>query len=76
MTANVLQLLLDVFHDLPADIGVHDLPSPEHHGDFDLVLLLQKFSDMLDLDLQIMLLRLRAEPDLFDLNCGLALLGP
>ncbi len=56
-------------------LGIGDFTPPEHHGDLHLVVLLKKLPDMLDLDLQIMLLRLGSETDLLDLNDRLALFG-
>ena len=54
---------------LKADgLRIDNFPPPKAHGDFDLIFLIKKLFNLLDLEIQVMLFGLGAELNLFCLN--------
>lgn len=49
--------------------SVHNLPAAEYHGDFCLVAMLDKSSDVLNLENKVMLIDLRPDLDFLDRKC-------
>lgn len=54
-----------LFHDLITPVYEHHLTSPEQHRKLDLMPLFDELDRVIDLDLQVMLVDLRPEPNLF-----------
>src|SRR5262249_10404392 len=70
-----LERLQNLVDDLAALLGVRDLTAAEADGDLRLVTLFEEAPDVFDLRLEVVVVRLRAHLDLFDLDDVLLLLG-
>ena len=71
----ILQIGLYPYQHSGAEFLMHHFPSPEPHGDFDLVAVLQKAGKIAQFDLIIPDFSPGTEFDLFDLNLFLLLFG-
>src|SRR5690554_5947364 len=71
LVANLIDDRLDL---LERDLGVRDLTTAEAHRDLHLIAALNKAADMVHLEADIMVIGLRAELNLFQLDLRLALL--
>ncbi len=73
--AVMLSIDNELFQDFFPQINMLHLPAPEKHGDLNLILLLEEFKRVLQLGLVIMLVDIGLNPDLFQVDLPLVLLG-